>query len=154
MNSNRGHSYPPLYDYTDFLKFNLGLLICTYFLFFQYCEIQSTAGNGTGCITAQSRNSDSQRTGFAFVGGSITGTGENMLGRAYGSHSRVLFINTYMDDIILPHGWSDWVPTANSATRTRYVQTQILNLSPKFKVVHIHRCNETRFQMFVSNHVS
>ena len=80
----------------------------------QYCEIQSTADNNSGCITAQGRASDDETTGFAFVGGSITGTGYNLLGRAYGLYSRVVFINTYMENIINPAGWDDW-PTSDFA---------------------------------------
>ncbi|KAG0580736.1 hypothetical protein KC19_4G195100 [Ceratodon purpureus] len=81
---------------------------------YEYCEIQSTADNNSGCITAQGRASDDETTGFAFVGGSITGTGYNLLGRAYGLYSRVVFINTYMENIINPAGWDDW-PTSDFA---------------------------------------
>lgn len=78
----------------------------------QYCEINSTAGDsGGGSITAQGRPSENETTGFTFVGGSITGTGESVLGRAYGLYSRVVFIDTYMDDVINPVGWSDWPST-------------------------------------------
>ena len=81
----------------------------------QYCQIESTATNITesGCITAQGRAAENETTGFTFVGGSITGSGDNLLGRAYGLYSRVLFINTYMDDIINPVGWSDWPSDAS-----------------------------------------
>lgn len=83
----------------------------------QYCQIESIATNisESGCITAQGRGAETETTGFTFVGGSITGSGDNLLGRAYGLYSRVLFINTYMEDIISPVGWSDW-PTTTSNT--------------------------------------
>lgn len=87
---------------------------------YEYCEVKSTADNSSGCITAQGRASDDETTGFIFVGGSITGTGYNLLGRAYGLYSRVLFIDTYMDNIINPQGWSDWPTTVtmyNSSSR-------------------------------------
>lgn len=85
--------------------------LVSFLVFFQYCEVKSTADNSSGCITAQGRASDDETTGFIFVGGSITGTGYNLLGRAYGLYSRVLFIDTYMDNIINPQGWSDWPTT-------------------------------------------
>ncbi|XP_024371027.1 probable pectinesterase 68 [Physcomitrium patens] len=81
---------------------------------YEYTQIQSTANNSSGSITAQGRASDKETTGFTFVGGSITGTGDNILGRAYGLYSRVFFIDTYMEDIINPVGWSDW-PTVTAS---------------------------------------
>ena len=74
----------------------------------QSCEIQSIATSNGGSLTAQGRTSEDQATGFSFVGGSITGTGNNLLGRAYGMYSRVVFIDTYMEDIIDGAGWSTW----------------------------------------------
>ncbi|XP_024382487.1 putative pectinesterase 14 [Physcomitrium patens] len=85
---------------------------------YEYTQIQSTAIKNTGSITAQGRNSDNETTGFSFVGGSITGTGKNILGRAYGLYSRVFFIDTYMEDIINPVGWSNW-PTSNVSKGSR-----------------------------------
>ncbi|XP_006575773.1 probable pectinesterase 53 [Glycine soja] len=37
-----------------------------------------------------------------------TGSGQIYLGRAWGDYSRVIFSYTYMDNIVLPKGWSDW----------------------------------------------
>ena len=86
----------------------------------QFCEIQSTANSSSGCITAQGRTREEETTGFAFVGGSITGTGDNLLGRAYGSYSRVVFIAMYMEGIVNPVGWSDWPASQVGNTTERY----------------------------------
>ncbi|KAF7013867.1 hypothetical protein CFC21_027915 [Triticum aestivum] len=47
-------------------------------------------------------------TGFSFVNCRVTGSGALYLGRAWGTFSRVVFAYTYIDDIIVPHGWYNW----------------------------------------------
>ncbi|CAK9217011.1 unnamed protein product [Sphagnum troendelagicum] len=71
------------------------------------CMINTTATKH-GYITAHSRQSVDENTGFSFVHCSIVGTGLNLLGRAWGPASRVVFSTTFMDNIIDPLGWSDW----------------------------------------------
>ncbi|KAI3899065.1 hypothetical protein MKW92_001965 [Papaver armeniacum] len=66
------------------------------------------SGGGVGYITAQSRSSDEDPSGFVFNGGVVQGNGKAWLGRAWGSHSRVIFNGTYFNDIIVPEGWSPW----------------------------------------------
>ncbi|MCL7037642.1 hypothetical protein MKW94_026012 [Papaver nudicaule] len=61
-----------------------------------------------GYITAQSRSSEEESTGFVFKGGVVEGTGKAWLGRAWGSHARVIFSGTYFNDIIIPEGWWPW----------------------------------------------
>ncbi|XP_026377580.1 probable pectinesterase 55 [Papaver somniferum] len=67
-----------------------------------------SASGGVGYITAQSRSSDEDPSGFVFKGGVVEGNGKAWLGRAWGSHSRVIFNGTYFNDIIVPEGWSPW----------------------------------------------
>ncbi|XP_062085814.1 probable pectinesterase 29 [Humulus lupulus] len=80
--------------------------------YYQKCILNvstSSLGPGRGgCITAQGRESWKQTTGFVFVSNVITGIGPTILGRAYRSHSRVLFYKTYMNNIVSPEGWNSW----------------------------------------------
>jgi pectinesterase len=62
----------------------------------------------SGSLTAQKRSSSSEDTGFVFIDCKITGTGQVYLGRAWGPYSRTVYINTYMENIIIPEGWQDW----------------------------------------------
>lgn len=61
-----------------------------------------------GCLTAQSRDSMLEDTGFSFINCIVTGSGAFYLGRAWGTYSRVVFACTYMGKIIIPKGWDDW----------------------------------------------
>ena len=62
----------------------------------------------SGSLTAQKRSSSNEDTGFVFIDCKITGTGKVYLGRAWGPYSRTVYINTYMENIIIPEGWQDW----------------------------------------------
>lgn len=79
---------------------------------FKNCEIHEIATQAyiSGSLTAQKRSSPDENTGFVFINCLITGigTGQVFLGRAWGPYSRVVYIYTYMDDVILPEGWQDW----------------------------------------------
>uniref|UniRef100_A0A7N2R8H9 Pectinesterase n=2 Tax=Quercus lobata TaxID=97700 RepID=A0A7N2R8H9_QUELO len=74
---------------------------------YQDCVIQSTAKNW-GAIAAHHRNSPYENTGFSFVNCTIRGTGEILLGRAWGDYSRAIYSYCDMDNIISSSGWSDW----------------------------------------------
>ncbi|KAG1326389.1 Pectinesterase [Cocos nucifera] len=92
-----------------------------------------------GAVTAHARASGDENTGFSFVNCTIGGTGRIWLGRAWRPYSRVVFINTFMTDIISPEGWNDFNdpardqtlfygeykcrgPGANQSMRAAYVQ--------------------------------
>ncbi|WVZ73488.1 hypothetical protein U9M48_021788 [Paspalum notatum var. saurae] len=79
---------------------------------YENCILNSIAEEGhgsiTGAITAQSRKSAEENTGFAFVGCSIQGTGSILLGRAWQPYSRVVFTNTEMQAIVAAQGWGNW----------------------------------------------
>jgi pectinesterase len=75
---------------------------------FDHCEIHS---NGPGFITAQSRTSPEQKTGYVFVDCKLTGenTGKGVfLGRPWRPFSRVVYIHCWMGAHIRPEGWDDW----------------------------------------------
>ncbi|RZC56184.1 hypothetical protein C5167_015031 [Papaver somniferum] len=70
--------------------------------YYENCDLVS---QGAGYITAQGRDTEDETTGFVFYGGTVSGIGPTYLGRAYRSHSRVIFHNTTFDHIIHPSGW-------------------------------------------------
>lgn len=75
---------------------------------FDLCEIHS---KGPGFITAQSRTSPQQATGFVFIACKLTGenTGKGVyLGRPWRPFSRVVYIRCKMGEHIRPEGWDNW----------------------------------------------
>ncbi|KAM7277026.1 hypothetical protein ACFE04_018892 [Oxalis oulophora] len=74
---------------------------------FEGCVVHAIAPV-IGAVTAQSRSSMLEDTGFSFLNCRIIGSGALFLGRAWGPFSRVIFAYTYMDNIIIPKGWHDW----------------------------------------------
>ncbi|XP_010249481.1 PREDICTED: probable pectinesterase 53 [Nelumbo nucifera] len=74
---------------------------------FEGCNVHAIAQK-YGAVTAQSRMSLLEDTGFSFVNCRVTGSGALYLGRAWGTFSRVVFAYTYMDNIIIPKGWYNW----------------------------------------------
>ncbi|KAH9543531.1 hypothetical protein CY35_13G070300 [Sphagnum magellanicum] len=76
--------------------------------YYEKCHLNSIANPGSGSLTAQKRSSKGEDTGFSFVGCVVTGSGPIYLGRAWGPYSRVVFIRTYIEDLIIPAGWYDW----------------------------------------------
>ncbi|CAA7017165.1 unnamed protein product [Microthlaspi erraticum] len=80
---------------------------------YEDCHIHATAGGLSsevtyGYITAQSRRSDSDTSAFVFLRGSVSGTINVYLGRAYGPFSRVIFIQTDLASVVIPQGWFPW----------------------------------------------
>ncbi|KAL6538474.1 hypothetical protein OROGR_012462 [Orobanche gracilis] len=66
-------------------------------------------------ITAHSRSSAEDDTGYSFVNCTVTGNGPVYLGRAWGDYSRVIFSYSEFDIDIIPEGWSDWgVPSRDN----------------------------------------
>jgi pectinesterase len=70
--------------------------------------VTAQSGYLSGSITAHNRDRPDDSGGFVFVGCTVVGTGQVYLGRAWGAYSRVVFLYTYMSDIIVPDGWYDW----------------------------------------------
>ncbi|XP_024525138.1 probable pectinesterase 53 [Selaginella moellendorffii] len=75
---------------------------------FRECELHSIA-ESYGSLAAHNRWNPSDSSGFVFVDCTITGSkGQVFLGRAWGAYSRIVYINTRMDNVIIPEGWYDW----------------------------------------------
>nr|POF00275.1 putative pectinesterase 10 [Quercus suber] len=77
------------------------------------CMINVTVGTmlPQGCmgyITAQRRESANEANGFVFRRGSVYGSGQALLGRAYGPYSRVIFHQTTFNNVVAPPGWGAW----------------------------------------------
>lgn len=80
---------------------------------FHDCEIFVIANQKFevgGSIAASHRQSHDENSGFVFVKGRVYGVGNGNvhLGRAHGSHSRVIFVNTYLSRTVIPQGWTNW----------------------------------------------
>ncbi|KAL9234700.1 hypothetical protein vseg_009538 [Gypsophila vaccaria] len=74
---------------------------------FQNCHIHSIS-EVNGAITAQQRMQSGEDTGFYFIRCRITGVKSCTLGRPWGPYSRVVFLNSYMSNVVNPQGWDDW----------------------------------------------
>ncbi|KAK4491401.1 hypothetical protein RD792_002146 [Penstemon davidsonii] len=85
---------------TDFVFGNAASL-------YEKCHLHSIS-KGDGAMTAQKRESPLENTGFVFLGCKLTGSGGAVLGRPWGSYSRVVYAITYMSDVVQPQGWNDW----------------------------------------------
>jgi pectinesterase len=83
---------------------------------FDDCEIHSL---GAGYLTAHSRTTPEQTTGYVFRRCRLTGenTGNGVfLGRPWRPYSRVVYIDCFMGDHIRPEGWDNWRNAANEST--------------------------------------
>ncbi|KAK2974982.1 hypothetical protein RJ640_012848 [Escallonia rubra] len=84
--------------------------------YFKECYIEGSIdfifGNGRSMYKVSSSfmsmKSPDEKTGFAFVGCRVTGTGPLYVGRAMGQYSRIVFSYTYFDDVVAHRGWDDW----------------------------------------------
>ncbi|TVU02525.1 hypothetical protein EJB05_51935, partial [Eragrostis curvula] len=76
---------------------------------FDKCHLHSTSLVG-GAFTAHKRSSESENTGYSFVGCKLTGlgAGTSVLGRPWGAYSRVIFALSYISSTVRPEGWDDW----------------------------------------------
>lgn len=91
------------------------LMVCVcMWCFAQGCQLVVTAQSSytSGSITTQNQNDPHDGVGFVFLSCIIMGMGNVYLGRAWGSYSCVVFMYTYMSNIIVPDGWYDWGQSA------------------------------------------
>lgn len=91
-------------------------------------------------VTAQGRDSSEHDSGFVFQrcsvramdGENLTGV-ETYLGRPWKEHSRVIFMDTYLDEIVNSTGWVHWdkdkAPVRRTEKTVRYLEYK--NRGPK-----------------------
>ncbi|GAB2273539.1 Pectinesterase 31 [Dionaea muscipula] len=87
---------------------------------FEHCHIHCKSD---GFITAQSRRSSQETTGYLFLRCVISGNGKSSyayLGRPWGPFGRVVFAYTYMDQCIRHVGWDNWGNSANERSACFY----------------------------------
>lgn len=81
---------------------------------------EALGGSTIGYITAQSRQSPTEPSGFVFKNCKISGNGKTYLGRPWAKYARVIYYQTYMSDIIVPVGW-DPISASTTSTGPPYV---------------------------------
>jgi pectinesterase len=75
---------------------------------FEHSEIHS---NGRGYLTAQSRTSPRQSTGYVILNSKVTGDEAHdtiSLGRPWRPYSRVIYMHTELPAEVIPQGWNTW----------------------------------------------
>ncbi|KAG6659292.1 pectinesterase 31 [Carya illinoinensis] len=86
----------------------------------EHCHIHCKSA---GFVTAQSRKSSQETTGYVFLRCVITGNGGTpyaCLGRPWGPFGRVVFAYTYMDACIKHVGWDNWGKAENERSACFY----------------------------------
>src|SRR5580698_9903197 len=91
---------------------------------FDHSELHA---NGPGYLTAQSRTSATQKTGYVILSSKITSALDTpstpdahstgiFLGRPWRPYARVVYIDTELAADIRPEGWNNWGKTSNEPT--------------------------------------
>lgn len=126
-----------IFGYKGYKLISVGLVIRS--LWNQSCHLHALPRTTFGSVAAQKRGNVSEQTGFSFLNCKITGSGLLYLGRAWGSYARVVYSYTYMDNIIVPAGWSNW----NDPRRNKFWPQQlplVSNLVIKMLVEFVFEC--------------
>jgi pectin methylesterase-like acyl-CoA thioesterase len=89
---------------------------------FNHCELHSRQ-HPTVMITAQSKHSPNENSGYFLLHCRITGADDGnkiVLGRPWRAYSSVTFFDTDMEQEIAPEGWSEWGGRLRTATYREY----------------------------------
>nr|GMD24779.1 probable pectinesterase 29 [Ipomoea batatas] len=85
---------------------------------YEKCSIAVNAGTLdpglVGFITAQGRDNPDDNSAFVFKNCRVFGTGKTFLGRPWRSYARVIFYNTFMDNVVVPEGWTSFFGDDNA----------------------------------------
>jgi pectinesterase len=110
------------YFYHCFIRGDVDFIFGNAAAVFDQCEIQST---GLGFLTAQSRMSEKQTSGYVLTECKLTAVptvpdGSIYLGRPWRPYSRVIYLHCEMGPQINPRGWSKWNATDTDAEIKAY----------------------------------
>ena len=107
--SNKSKTSRQYYDHC-FIEGEVDFIFGNAKAVFHDCEIRSITHNG-GYLTAQSRNSPTEDSGYVFDHCRVTaepGVEHVYLGRPWRDYATVTFLNTELGPQIMPEGWSEW----------------------------------------------
>lgn len=113
--------------------------------------------NGPGFITAQSRTSADQPTGYVILNSKVTSTIDAAmprksigLGRPWRPYSRVVYINTELPADLSPAGWNNWGRAANEST-AYYAESGSTGpgANPKARVLWSHQITAAEAKQFL-----
>jgi polygalacturonase len=118
------HSCPAARQYFErcFIEGNVDFIFGDAKAVFHRCIIRSTP-HSVGFITAQSKSSAAQDSGFVFQDCRILaapGVDNVYLGRPWRAYAKVIYLNTWMGAQILPVGWREWHPGETDYLPTAY----------------------------------
>ena len=126
--------YGRQYYVDSYIEGNVDFIFGNGTVVFERSELHA---NGPGYLTAQSRTSPNQMTGYVIVDSKVTAAleddraetakagegsrapqrwGSLFLGRPWRSYSRVVYINTELPASLALEGWNNWGNKANEAT--------------------------------------
>jgi len=90
---------------------------------FHDCELHSITHAAGGYLTAQSRNSAEEDSGYVIDHCRLTadeGVGNVFLGRPWRDYAKVIYLNTEMGPHIAAAGWSEWHKGDTERLKTAY----------------------------------
>ncbi|CAH9071762.1 unnamed protein product [Cuscuta epithymum] len=94
---------------------------------YESCSISVERGAEEGMIgyiTAQGRQDPGESSGFVFKKCTVHGSGEAYLGRPWRDYARVIFFKTYMDNMIVPQGWTTSSDTSSNLDKLTFAEQE------------------------------
>ncbi|XP_019179724.1 PREDICTED: probable pectinesterase 29 [Ipomoea nil] len=91
---------------------------------YEGCSISVDRGGEEGMIgyiTAQGRQEAGESSGFVFKNCHVHGNGKAYLGRPWRDYARVIFYRTYLEDNVVPQGWTSYA-TASGLNKLTFVE--------------------------------
>jgi pectinesterase len=108
---------------------------------FEKVDIQTI---GTGYITANGREAETNPSFYVFNNANVSGTsGPNstMLGRPWRPYSRVVFQESYLSDVVKTEGWSRW-DDVQSTHNVVYKEYKVRNPREELHLIFADPCSQ------------